>query len=185
MIAVKRSWIRSSAASHARRSNRPSPRAPTRRSGVRRRPGPCTSAGYSAGTFAQRTPLVYGFAVDPRTATTLSSSTVTVRLHVSGQSRGQTLARSIRMGGIVPGTGSPYHDVDAGRDPLRRAHAQPHAPPPHAGPVHHRGAGAGAGAGPGGGGARGARGAPGARAAARPRAAHRPGHHLLPTTPPS
>src|SRR5438876_12080213 len=95
MIAVKRSWIRSSAASHEIRSNFESPRAQTRRSGVRIRRLPCTNSGYIAGTFAQVTPLVYGFACEPRIPTIRSSCTVIVRLHVSGQSRGHTLCRSV------------------------------------------------------------------------------------------
>src|SRR5215471_18164586 len=44
------------------------------------------------------TPAVYGFAFEPRILTMRSCSTVTVRLHVSGQSRGQTLSRSTLMG---------------------------------------------------------------------------------------
>ncbi len=83
------------------RAKRPSPLAPTRRSGVRRRPAPWTNAGYASGTFAQSTPPVYGFACEPRMATMWSSSTVTVRLHVSGQSRGQTLGRSTLTAAIV------------------------------------------------------------------------------------
>src|ERR1043166_8598234 len=40
---------------------------------------------------------VYGSASEPRTLTRRPSSTVTVRLQVSGQSRVQTLARSTRV----------------------------------------------------------------------------------------
>src|SRR5204863_48048 len=71
--------------------------APTRRSGVLRRPSPCTKPGYASGTFAHRTPAVYGFAREPRIERIRSSSTVTVRLQVSGQSRGQTLGSSAFM----------------------------------------------------------------------------------------
>src|SRR5687767_3043653 len=98
MTAVKRAWISSSAADHEIGSNRPSPLAPTRRSGVVRRPGPWTNSGYIAGTLAQSTPAVYGFACEPRIFTIRSASTVTVRLQVSGQSRGQTLGRSTVAG---------------------------------------------------------------------------------------
>src|SRR5205814_7219192 len=59
-----------------------------------RRPAPWTNAGYACGTFAQSTPPVYGLACEPRILTIRSSSTVTVRLQVSGQSSGQTLGRS-------------------------------------------------------------------------------------------
>src|SRR5438094_889657 len=91
MIAVKRSWISESAASQPMGSNRPSPLRPTRRAGVRSRPAPCTNSGYAAGTLAQSTPFVYRLAREPRMPTMVSRSTVTVRLQVSGQSRGQTL----------------------------------------------------------------------------------------------
>src|SRR5439155_6516030 len=101
MIALNRAWIASSASPHVIRSKRPSPRAPTRRSGVRRRPAPWTNAGYACGTFAQSTPPVYGLACEPRIPTIRSSSTVTVRLHVSGQSSGQTLGRSTLTPAIV------------------------------------------------------------------------------------
>src|SRR5213078_656685 len=101
ITAVNRAWIRSSAWDHVIGSKRPSPRSPTRRSGVRRRPAPWTNAGYSCGTFAQSTPSVYGLACEPRIPTTRSSSTVTVRLQVSGQSSGQTLGRSTLMAAIV------------------------------------------------------------------------------------
>src|ERR1051325_2361859 len=95
MIAAKRSWMTSSASSHEMRSNDVPPRGPVRRSGVLMRRSPCTKPGYIAGTFAHTTPLVYGFACEPRMATIFSSSTVTVRLQVSGQSSVQTLCRSI------------------------------------------------------------------------------------------
>src|SRR5438034_3154379 len=101
MIALNRAWIASSASPHVIRSKRPSPRAPTRRSGVRRRPAPWTNAGYACGTFAQSTPPVYGLACEPRILTIRSSSTVTVRLQVSGQSSGQTLGRSTLTAAIV------------------------------------------------------------------------------------
>src|SRR6266702_5899507 len=101
MIALNRAWIASSASPHVIRSKRPSPRAPTRRSGVRRRPAPWTNAGYACGTFAQSTPPVYGLACEPRIPTIRSSSTVTVRLQVSGQSSGQTLGRSTLTAAIV------------------------------------------------------------------------------------
>src|SRR5687768_2490162 len=101
MTAVKRAWISSSAADHEIGSNRPSPLAPTRRSGVVRRPGPWTNSGYIAGTLAQSTPAVYGFACEPRIFTMRSASTVTVRLQVSGQSRGQTLGRSTVVVGVM------------------------------------------------------------------------------------
>src|SRR3989454_8944551 len=83
------------------RAKRPSPLAPTRRSGVRRRPAPWTNAGDASGTFAQSTPPVYGVACEPRMATMRSSSTVTGRLQVSGQSRGQTLGGSTLTAAIV------------------------------------------------------------------------------------
>src|SRR6185436_4660855 len=68
------------------------------RSGVRIRSSPLVKAGKSRATLAQITPAVYGLAREPRTSTIVSSSTATVRLQVSGQSRGQTLAFSTRMG---------------------------------------------------------------------------------------
>src|SRR4029077_196454 len=79
------------------RSNRPSPLAPTRRSGVCRRPGPCTQSGYEPATLVQITPAVYGLAREPRILTIFAFSTVTVRLQVSGQSSGQTLAWSLMI----------------------------------------------------------------------------------------
>src|SRR6266851_933221 len=98
--------MRSSASSQVIRSKRPSPLGPTRRSGVVSRPGPCTKSGYSVWTLVQSTPAVSGLAREPRTLTTRSFSTVTVRLHVSGQSRGQTLGLSAIMG--PPGSGALY-----------------------------------------------------------------------------
>src|SRR5881628_316539 len=100
MIAVNRSWIMSSASSHEIRSKRPEPRAPRRRKGVLILRSPCTKPGYAAGTLAHSTPAVYGLACEPRIARMRSFSTVTVRLHVSGQSRGQTLWRSVIMPGL-------------------------------------------------------------------------------------
>jgi hypothetical protein len=58
ITAVTRSQMMSSASSHDARANRPSPFAPTRLSGVRSRPGPCTQSGYEAATLVQMTPAV-------------------------------------------------------------------------------------------------------------------------------
>src|SRR5262245_55767785 len=80
------------------RSKRASPFGPTRLSGVRIRRSPWTNSGYALGTLAQMTPSVYGLAREPRMPTMRPSSTVTVRLQVSGQSRGQTLACSAFIG---------------------------------------------------------------------------------------
>src|SRR2546422_9806990 len=91
---VKRAWIRSSASAHAIGANVPAPLAPVRRSGVVSRPGPWTNSGYDSGTFAHSTPAVSGFAREPRIFLMRPASTVTVRLQVSGQSRGHTLGRS-------------------------------------------------------------------------------------------
>src|SRR6185436_2172898 len=88
----------SSASSHEIRSKRASPLAPTRLSGVRSRRSPWTNSGYALGTLAPMTPSVYGLAREPRMPTMRFSSTVTVRLQVSGQSRGQTLACSTFIG---------------------------------------------------------------------------------------
>src|SRR5882724_7489758 len=85
----------SSASSQDTGAKRPSPLAPMRRSGVCRRPGPCTHSGYEPATLVQITPAVYGLAREPRIFTIFACSTVTVRLQVSGQSRGQTLAWSL------------------------------------------------------------------------------------------
>jgi len=52
----------------------------------------------AAGTLAQMTASVYGLAFEPRMLTIRVSSTVTVRLQVSGQSSGQTLACSVFIG---------------------------------------------------------------------------------------
>src|SRR5262249_27613638 len=79
------------------RSKRPSPRGPVRRSGVTRRPSPLATAGQWRATFVQITPAVNGLARDPRTSTIWPSSTATSRLQVSGQSKGQTLACTVRM----------------------------------------------------------------------------------------
>src|SRR5262245_15839003 len=75
-----------------------SPLGPTRLRGVRSRRSPWTNSGYALGTLAQMTPSVYGLAREPRMPTMRPSSTVTVRLQVSGQSRGQTLACSTFIG---------------------------------------------------------------------------------------
>src|SRR5215510_52960 len=88
----------SSASSHEMRSKRAWPLGPTRLSGVRSRRSPWTNSGYALGTLAQMTPSVYGLAREPRMPTRRPSSTVTVRLQVSGQSRGQTLACSTFIG---------------------------------------------------------------------------------------
>src|SRR5882757_1391301 len=48
----------------------------------------------SRATLLQMTPAVYGTASEPRTLTMRPSSSLTVRLQVSGQSKVQTLARS-------------------------------------------------------------------------------------------
>ena len=77
------------------RSNVPAPFGPVRRSGCRMRCGPCTNAVMSRATLLQMTPAVKGVASEPRTLVMRPSSTVTLRLHVSGQSKVQTLARSM------------------------------------------------------------------------------------------
>src|SRR5207245_848858 len=133
MIALNRAWIASSASPHVIRSKRPSARAPTRRSGVRRRPAPWTNAGYACGTFAQSTPPVYGLASEPRIPTIRSSSTVTVRLHVSGQSSGQTLGRSTLTPAIVLESGvteegGPRAGARAAQAPLGRPRPPQPAP---------------------------------------------------------
>src|SRR6185369_15564332 len=74
----------------------PEPFAPTRRSGCSRRCGPCTNAVIFRATLVQMTPLVNGIASEPRTLVMRPSSTVTVRLQVSGQSKVHTLACSSR-----------------------------------------------------------------------------------------
>src|SRR5204863_3428656 len=76
------------------RSNCPEPFGPIRRNGCNRRCGPCTKASIPCATLVQMTPAVYGAAVEPRTLMIRPSSTVTLMLHVSGQSKVQTLARS-------------------------------------------------------------------------------------------
>src|SRR5262245_2436982 len=106
MTAVNRSWTMSSASDHEIRSKRPSPLAPARLSGVLMRPSPWTKPGYAWGTFAQSTPAVYGLAREPRIETIRSSSTVTVRLQVSGQSSGQTLGCSVLIRDLPAATGS-------------------------------------------------------------------------------
>src|SRR5436190_1511557 len=78
------------------RPNCPEPFGPIRRNGCNRRCGPCTKASIPCATLVQMTPAVYGAAVEPRTLTIRCSSTVTLMLHVSGQSKVQTLARSSR-----------------------------------------------------------------------------------------
>src|SRR6266850_1305313 len=136
MAAVTRAWTRSSACSQVTRSKRPSPLGPTRRSGVVSRPGPCTKSGYSVWTLVQSTPAVSGLAREPRTFTTRSFSTVTVRLQVSGQSRGQTLGFSAIMGppgscalyrGRWPGTSS----TGALSDPEAAGHEAGHEDDEH------------------------------------------------------
>src|SRR5579872_4395769 len=77
------------------RSNMPEPFGPVRRSGCRMRCGPLTKAPISRATLLQMTSSVYGSASEPRTLVTRPSSTVTLRLHVSGQSSVHTLARSM------------------------------------------------------------------------------------------
>src|SRR5436190_3623682 len=79
------------------------PLRPTRRAGGRRRPAPWTNSGYAAGTLAHSTPFVYGLAREPRMPTMVSRSTVTVRLQVSGQSRGQTLGCVAVAAGVIVG----------------------------------------------------------------------------------
>src|SRR5882672_9170268 len=101
--------MRSSASSQETRWTRPSPLAPIRRNGISSRPGPCTHSGYEVATLVQITPAVYGLAREPRTRTIREFSTVTERLQVSGQSRGQTLACSVLMSahGKRTGAGTP------------------------------------------------------------------------------
>src|SRR5882762_2244452 len=84
----------SSASSHEILAKRPSPLAPMRFSGWRNRFGPWTNSGYRFATLAQTAPWVMGLTFEPLTETTSSPATVTLRLQVSGQSSGQTLARS-------------------------------------------------------------------------------------------
>src|ERR1700719_876295 len=84
----------SNASSQEILAKRPSPLAPTRFSGWRNRFGPWTNSGYRFATFAQTAPWVMGLTFEPLTETTSSPATVTLRLQVSGQSSGQTLARS-------------------------------------------------------------------------------------------
>src|SRR5947208_3232145 len=125
MAAVTLVWMRSSASSQVIRSKRPSPLGPTRGRGVVSRPGPCTKSGYSAGTLGQSTPAASGLAREPRTLTTRSSSTVTVRLHVSGQSRGQTLGFSAIM--RPPGSCALYRDGWLGSSSTTGALSDPEA----------------------------------------------------------
>src|ERR1700692_2828454 len=84
----------SSASSQEILAKRPSPLAPTRFSGWRKRFGPWTNSGYKLATLAHTAPWVIGLTFEPLTETTSSPATVTLRLQVSGQSSGQTLARS-------------------------------------------------------------------------------------------
>src|SRR3954453_21714685 len=101
MTSPTRWWISSSAACQEIRSNCPEPFTPTRRSGCSRRCGPCTKAVISRATLVQMTPSVNGIASEPRTFVMRPSSTVTVRLQVSGQSKVQTLGCSSRdIGGL-------------------------------------------------------------------------------------
>src|SRR5713226_3908635 len=95
------------------RSKRPCPLAPIRRNGVSSRPGPWTHSGYDVATLVQITPAVYGLAREPRTRTIREFLTVTERLQVSGQSRGQTLACSVLMPahGKRTGAGTPLRAV--------------------------------------------------------------------------
>src|SRR3989441_2424894 len=125
MAAVTRVWMRSSASCHVMRSKRPSPLGPTRRSGVMSRPGPCTKSGYKVWTLVHSTPAVSGLAREPRTLTTRSSSTVTVRLQVSGQSRGQTLGFSAIM--RPPGSCALYRDGWLGSSSTTVALSDPEA----------------------------------------------------------
>src|SRR5580698_10839636 len=78
------------------RSNCPAPLGPVRRNGYNNRCGPCTKVPMPCAILLQTTPSVNGIASEPRTLTMCSSSTVTVRLQVSGQSNVQTLGRSSR-----------------------------------------------------------------------------------------
>src|SRR2546425_1880754 len=127
--------MRSSASSQVIRSKRPSPLGPTRRSGVVSRPGPCTKSGYSVWTLVQSTPAVSGLAREPRTLTTRSSSTVTVRLQVSGQSRGQTLGFSAIMG--PPGSCVLYRGGSLGSSSAAGALPHPEAAGHEAGHEDH------------------------------------------------
>src|SRR5262245_63334464 len=63
------------------------PRGPTRLRGVVSRPGPWTKSAEWCATLLQMTPLVRGNASEPRTLVMRPRSTVTVRLHVYGESR--------------------------------------------------------------------------------------------------
>jgi hypothetical protein len=71
------------------RSKRPSPLAPTRRSGVSTRSGECTRSAYSR-TLPQMMPCVNGCSAVPATSAMRPLSTLTSRLQQDGQSWGHT-----------------------------------------------------------------------------------------------
>src|SRR4029450_8880838 len=75
------------------------------------RPGPWTKSAEWCATLLQMTPLVRGNASEPRTLVMRPRSTVTVKLHVSGQSRVQTAGCSRVV------IGGPAH---------RRSNSDPH-----------------------------------------------------------
>src|SRR5215510_1781137 len=83
------------------RLKRLAPRGPTRLRGVVSRPGPCTKSAELCATLLQMTPLVSGNASEPRTLVMRPRSTVTIRLHVSGQSRVQTAGCSRVVIGVL------------------------------------------------------------------------------------
>src|SRR5215469_12971433 len=87
LMRLRRSAISSSASSHEMRSNSPAPFGPTRRIGWRRRSGDCVYAMKSS-SLLHRTPRVKGCAGSPCSFTARPSLTVTIQLHVSGQSIG-------------------------------------------------------------------------------------------------
>src|SRR5215472_11379509 len=108
-----RSAISSSASLQVTRSKSPAPFGPTRRIGYRRRSGDCVYATKSS-SLLQRTPRVKGCEGSPSSFTARPSLTVTIQLHVSGQSighapktrdspsMGMRLLSAVRAGRPVP-----------------------------------------------------------------------------------
>src|SRR5215831_3660751 len=108
-----RSAISSSASLQVTRSKSPAPFGPTRRIGYRRRSGDCVYATKSS-SLLQRTPRVKGCEESPSSFTARPSLTVTIQLHVSGQSIGHAprtrdspsmvmrLLAAVRAAGPVP-----------------------------------------------------------------------------------
>src|SRR3984957_17754185 len=112
MIACHLPAISSSAAAQEIGANFPSPLAPTRRSGVARRSGECTSS-WSRFTLAQANPAVNGWSGSPLMRLTRPSSTSASSEHMSGQSWAQT----IWMVSMPPLYGSGYHPPTSRRRP--------------------------------------------------------------------